>query len=317
MTNNKTEILTEELLQYALNENNELVHIKQVDKGLACNCVCPACHERLIAKKGEVRQLHFAHFTKHECKYAVQTSIHMLAKNIIANGCKIGLPDKSVNECSEKHKDLITQKSSEPYLLEPDDVFLEQRTGDIIPDIVVKKGEKVLLVEIYVTHKVDAVKLKKIKELNLPTIEIKFNGLDREITEDELSETIQNGKRTYWVFNPKYEEYKEKQRTKLEINSKRKEKEAKTKERERQQIANQIGPIRKYNAYPSSRYFPNLQVYNPPCKKGSFKDEKGNIIRTDAFCSKEQCYFYMGRKEMKEKPGCFIIFCRRKNENNT
>lgn len=41
---------------YAL-RHNEIVHISEVKRGLACNCTCPACHARLVAKK-EVKGLH-------------------------------------------------------------------------------------------------------------------------------------------------------------------------------------------------------------------------------------------------------------------
>lgn len=37
---------------YAL-RNNELIYIEDVESGLSCNCVCPACNGKLIAKKGE------------------------------------------------------------------------------------------------------------------------------------------------------------------------------------------------------------------------------------------------------------------------
>ena len=53
-----------------------------------------------------------------------------------------------------------------------DDVKLEKRFDDIIPDIVVYSGDKYFFIEIYVTHPIDDEKLKKLKEKNISTIEI-------------------------------------------------------------------------------------------------------------------------------------------------
>ena len=40
---------------YALQDNN-LVHISDVPSGSQCNCFCPACGGKLIAKKGEIKR---------------------------------------------------------------------------------------------------------------------------------------------------------------------------------------------------------------------------------------------------------------------
>ena len=45
----------------ALNEDNKLVNIKQVERGLACQCTCFECGEAVIARKGEIKEHHFAH----------------------------------------------------------------------------------------------------------------------------------------------------------------------------------------------------------------------------------------------------------------
>ena len=39
-------------LLYALRDNS-IVSISDVESGLKCGCVCPACGERLVAKKGK------------------------------------------------------------------------------------------------------------------------------------------------------------------------------------------------------------------------------------------------------------------------
>lgn len=69
------------LLRYALNPQNKLVSIEDVAKGLACECHCPACNEKLIAKNcGAKRIHHFSHASGTDCKGAYETMLHQLAK---------------------------------------------------------------------------------------------------------------------------------------------------------------------------------------------------------------------------------------------
>ena len=49
-------------LTYALDANDELVHIDMVQNGGACQCRCPKCKSLLDAKNGGlIREHHFAH----------------------------------------------------------------------------------------------------------------------------------------------------------------------------------------------------------------------------------------------------------------
>ena len=75
--------MTENNMTYAL-KDSILVHISEVESGLRCDCICPGCGEQLVAKKGEYVKHHFAHKSKKECEYGYQTSVRLLAKDIIA-----------------------------------------------------------------------------------------------------------------------------------------------------------------------------------------------------------------------------------------
>lgn len=58
-------------LTYA-QKNEKLVHVSEVERGLKCGCVCPACGEVLIARKGNKVVHHFAHKSTIECQYGYQ-----------------------------------------------------------------------------------------------------------------------------------------------------------------------------------------------------------------------------------------------------
>lgn len=64
---------------YAL-KNGKTVHISEVESGLKCECICPACGEALIARKGKKVIHHFAHKSTEECEYGYQTSLHLVAR---------------------------------------------------------------------------------------------------------------------------------------------------------------------------------------------------------------------------------------------
>ena len=57
-------------------ESREIMHISQVPSGQKCNCVCAACGQTFEAKKGSIRQHHFAHVSNYECMYASEVAIY-------------------------------------------------------------------------------------------------------------------------------------------------------------------------------------------------------------------------------------------------
>jgi len=48
-------------LTYGHNDERRLVHISEVQPGLACDLTCPFCGEPLVARQGEILAHHFAH----------------------------------------------------------------------------------------------------------------------------------------------------------------------------------------------------------------------------------------------------------------
>lgn len=69
------------LLTYAFDSTDNFVHIDEVSNGLACDCYCPSCRERLVARNGGVKRIHhFAHASGVDCESAYETMLHQLAK---------------------------------------------------------------------------------------------------------------------------------------------------------------------------------------------------------------------------------------------
>ncbi len=196
-------ILHRQKMTYAL-KDGELIDISSVDRGLKCGCVCPSCNQPLIAKKGEKMVQHFAHKSTDECEYGYETSLHLLAKEIISKSKKFTIPSVYVEFHSYKEKEYISQSKE----ITVDRIELEKSFGGIIPDIVIYCGEKKFFVEIFVTHKIDEEKLNKIKSAGISTIEIDLSKMDREITDNELSEMLlKDSKEKRWIYNAVSEYY--------------------------------------------------------------------------------------------------------------
>lgn len=155
-------------LTHALDENNRLVHVDDVAKGNNCNCHCPNsnCKSPLCAKNaGQVRVHHFAHAHGHECEGAYESQLHLLAKEVLQEAGRIMLPRS--NECKFPSgvisiRNVEIEKWDDRYGIRPD------------AEGIMENGER-LLIEFYVTHKVDSEKRKIILDNNLKCLEIYIN----------------------------------------------------------------------------------------------------------------------------------------------
>ena len=130
---------------------------------------------------------HFAHEPHTHCEYGYESSLHLAAKDILSRAKKMVIPPVYVEfPQSGKPKELISMERE----ISIDDVELEKRFDDIIPDIVVYSGDKYFFIEIYVTHPIDDEKLKKLKEKKISTIEIDLSKIKRDISVEELSDIL-------------------------------------------------------------------------------------------------------------------------------
>ena len=178
-------ILREIQLPYAI-KDGELIHISQVESGLACDCVCPSCSATLVAKKGEEVEHHFSHYTVDACSTALETAIHLAAKDVLTAANRITLPAVLVNFDSDFRE--IELAESRTYQI--DSVRAEQKIGNIIPDLILDISGHQLFVEIFVTHGVDNEKLCRIKELGFSAVEIDLSSAPRDLPMKALSELI-------------------------------------------------------------------------------------------------------------------------------
>lgn len=116
-----------------------LVHVDDVPRGLQCGCVCPYCHEQLLARHGEVNEHGFAHHSNQRganLKICYMVTLFKLAEQILQTQKRVMAPsyfgifkEKTIAfvdvktdsrfEREDKQPDVIaTTKEGERYLIE-------------------------------------------------------------------------------------------------------------------------------------------------------------------------------------------------------
>lgn len=179
------------ILTYAKDKNNQWVHIDDVENGSACNCYCPICNKPLFAKNGgEIREHHFAHSHETDCGNNDETTLHLLAKEIIMEEQCIMLPpsdDKDYPSGLVKLHNLKKEQWDNVYGIRPD------------IEGIMDNGER-LIIEFFVSHKVQRKKNDTIVNNNLKCIEIELNffNIDKSSIREFLVNSDKNRK---WVTN--------------------------------------------------------------------------------------------------------------------
>lgn len=130
-----------------LASTQELVDVADVPSGKGCQCVCPSCKIPLIAKKGEVKEWHFAHDSQfidkeqtEPCDFSWAVAVKMMLKQLLMEGTEIVLPDyymelPSIGYKSTNQQVLITKSSIAEY----HNPILKEYGCDIVLEVEGKK----------------------------------------------------------------------------------------------------------------------------------------------------------------------------------
>lgn len=178
--------MTRQTMQMAIDSEGNPRHVDDVDNGVKCNCFCPACGQSLVAKNGGgIRIHHFSHLSSVECEHGYQSSIHLMAKEIFL-----------------EMKEFLFIKRGKVVHYKIDSVVLERKIGSIIPDILITCDGKQFIVEVYVTHALDDEKKRKIKAMNISTIEIDLSRFtSATLTHEELRAELLKKENVRWWYD--------------------------------------------------------------------------------------------------------------------
>lgn len=83
------------IFSWAEHKSGKMVHVDDVPQGLACDCFCPKCRERLLARHGDIRHHGFAHHSETRganLKICYMVTLYKLAEQIVLQRKKIYAP---------------------------------------------------------------------------------------------------------------------------------------------------------------------------------------------------------------------------------
>lgn len=169
---------------------------KQVAPGLQCGCICPACQAPLVAKAAdsEHRRPHFAHLAESNCRAGYETALHKKAKQLLADQMAVVLPAWDGEESMPNPPELAdeagmwwtgTPVDYPARRVQLQDVRLELAQGDYTPDVLAQDDQGDLLIEIRVSHAVDALKRRRIQAEGKRLVEIDLSSLSPDVLQDE------------------------------------------------------------------------------------------------------------------------------------
>jgi competence protein CoiA len=187
--------------QFAMDTSNRIIHISEAERGLSCNCSCVVCGERMVAKKGEEREHHFAHESnKVACVVNHETLLHKFAKRAIQEAGGLVVPPAMNYRLST----LDTVSQANPTWLTLDRIEEEKWLDNIRPDLIGYYGETPVLIEVAYSSFVDADKQAKLEARSLIALEINVRDLPPESFDPETAKEaiVREAGRKEWLFCP-------------------------------------------------------------------------------------------------------------------
>lgn len=196
----KTDISNGFVFSWAENSQGKMVHVDDVPRGLACGCVCPCCHERLLARHGEVKEHGFAHHSDSRganLKICYMVSLYKLAEQIIETRKRVHVPS---------YYGIFPGKDIEFVEVKIDGRFERE---DKQPDVMATSRDgKKYIIEFTFDYKVQHKQAVDYKNLNC--LEINLSGqtletVERFLLEDDKDRKWLNNQELFDSIEPRYE----------------------------------------------------------------------------------------------------------------
>lgn len=167
---------------------NCVVDVKDLPRsrnGLKCGCICVECQTPLEACQGLIRKWYFRHQSQTNCNGGPMTAIHLLAQQLLVGS-------------------QVIQTGSGPVSYESGEIEYRIPSSNYKTDVAgVKADGARIAIEIFVSHRVDEMKLKFLREQKIHSLEIDISDIDFDIKPDDLLHILLNdSRRQKVIFEP-------------------------------------------------------------------------------------------------------------------
>ena len=196
--------------------NGKIVSINNVPSGKNCNCICTKCKAPLVAKKGYIKEHHFAHLVDSNCKG--ESEFHIQAKEQICRDKFIWLPTPKLISIPWdgwiRYAWKYELKKVEFQTVEKEKLISNSKFRTDL--LCTHANGKQLVVEIAYTHFLEGSKAQYLIDNKIPSVEIdlrydKASGVYWNMKKESLAEYMcheQFTNITRWVYTVKQEEKK-------------------------------------------------------------------------------------------------------------
>jgi hypothetical protein len=187
-----------------------MIHIASARNGDDCECVCAECGWALRARQGPVNEAHFAHQPDGHgggggggpCVTAPETSLHKAAKQFLLDAGELVIPALAARHPSGAFGRVV-QGARRVALIEPRKEV--QGLPGFVPDVMGMADGAPLIIEIHVTHRVDAKKQALIRKHGVSAMEIYLDSY-RAMPENTHREIVLSTARRVWLWHTRQAE---------------------------------------------------------------------------------------------------------------
>lgn len=242
-----------------------------------------------------------------------ETALHLALKRILERADSIRVAGAVFEvDCGLKGGRAVVPLRIPSCSFELSDVRLEQHLGNIVPDVLCSASEfdrefddSELMIEVAVTHRVDAAKLAKIRERGAACLELDAQRLygSGRMNHAELEELVHSSPNAFrWVYHPEIES---RIKAVQEAAERKEERRRRLEDLERQAKVRQAQDIQRYaDRLSALKFAPLLQKYVSDLRPGL----RGELVEPQA-SAYQQLFLKIKRPELATAEFAHLVWC--------